>query len=253
VRPRIIPLLLLKEQGLYKTRKFQDPTYIGDPINAVRIFNEKEVDELCVLDIDAHRYGGHPKFDVIKDLASECFMPLCYGGGIRDIDMVREILSIGVERVVINSAAYTNPSLIQNLADTFGTSTIVVSIDVKQSWLGNQNVMIHGGTEKIPFSPVEWAVELEKRGAGEIMLNSIDHDGEMKGYNLDLIRSVVSAVRVPVIAAGGAGGLEDLAECTSSTGASAVAAGAMFVFHGKHRAVLLSYVSEAEARQATWY
>ena len=203
MRSRIIPILLLKGAGLYKTRKFTNETYIGDPINAVKIFNDKEVDELAFLDINAARTGKEPDFALLKDIAGECFMPLAYGGGVNSSEMVRELIGIGIEKIVINSAAYTKPKLIRELAERFGTSTLVGSMDVKRNWLGKEQVYIRGGTEKIPKSPEVWAQELEANGIGEILVNSIDRDGEMTGYDLDLIRRVSSAVSVPVVAAGG--------------------------------------------------
>lgn len=246
MRPRIIPILLLKGGGLYKTRGFENPTYIGDPINAVKIFNEKEVDELCFLDIAAARSGADPDFAIIKDIAGECFMPLSYGGGIKTAEMVKELLGIGIEKVIVNSATYTIPGLVPELASRFGVSTVVGSIDVKKTWTGKEKVMIHGGSESIPYGPVEWAVELERRGVGEILINSINRDGEMSGYDLDLIKRVATSVNVPVVAAGGAGSIDDFLKAANQSGASAVAAGSMFVFQGKHRAVLITYPSEKQ-------
>lgn len=250
MRTRIIPLLLLKNQGIYKTRKFKDETYIGDPINAVRIFNEKQVDELGFLDIGAARKRSEPNFEVLRDIASECCMPLSYGGGISSSDMVRELIAIGIEKIVLNSAAWTDPSLVPKLSERFGSSTIVGSIDVKKNWRGREQVMIHGGTEKIDIDPVSWAKELESRGVGEIIINSIDRDGEMVGYDLDLVRRVATAVSVPVIAAGGAASVADLRSAINECGATAAAAGAMFVFQGKHRAVLITYPTEQERAEA---
>jgi cyclase len=246
MRSRVIPVLLLKNAGLYKTRKFRDEAYIGDPINAVRIFNEKEVDELAFLSIEAARSGSDPDLEVLKNIAGECFMPLAYGGGVKSSEMVSEILAIGIEKIIINSAAWTDPTLIPRLAEHFGSSTIVGSIDVKRSWTGREQVMIHGGQEKVRSTPEEWARELEHRGVGEIMINAIDRDGEMIGYDLDLVRRVASAVSVPVIAAGGASSVDDLRAAVKDAGASAAAAGALFVFQGKHRAVLITYPSTAE-------
>lgn len=250
LRTRIIPLLLLKGQGLYKTRKFRDETYIGDPINAVRIFNEKAVDELGFLDIGAARNGSDPNFDLLKDIASECFMPLSYGGGVKSVEMVRELVAIGIEKIVVNSAAWTDKGLITRIADHFGSSTVVGSIDVKSNWRGKEQVMICGGQEKIALAPVDWAQEMERRGVGEIMINAIDRDGEMTGYDLDLVRRVAGAVSVPVIAAGGASSISDLQAAVTEADATAAAAGAMFVFQGKHRAVLITYPTEEERLRA---
>ena len=246
MRTRIIPILLLKNAGLYKTRKFKNETYIGDPINAVRIFNEKEVDELAFLNISAARDGSDPDFDMLKDIASECFMPLSYGGGVKSVEMARALVAIGIEKIVVNSAPWRDKKLITRLADKLGSSSIVGSIDVKKNWRGKEQVFINGGQEKIPLSPIEWAQEMQRRGAGEILLNAIDRDGEMTGYDLGLVRRVADAVDVPVIAAGGARGVADFKSAVTEAKASAVAAGACFVFQGKHRAVLITYPSEAE-------
>ena len=246
MRNRIIPILLLKGEGLYKTRKFKDPVYVGDPVNCIKIFNEKEVDELSFLDIEATKKNSEPNFKVLKDIASECFMPLSYGGGINSLEMVRELTCIGFEKIIINSAAYINKKLIPQISKNFGVSTVVASIDVKKNWYGKEQVRICSGSEKIPYSPEEWAVELENQGAGEIIINSIDNDGEMNGYDLDLIKRISSIVSIPVIAAGGASTMEDFNNAIHKSGASAVAAGAMFVFHGKHRAVLIKYPEEKD-------
>jgi cyclase len=245
LRTRVIPCLLLRNGGLVKTVRFGDSTYVGDPINAVRIFNDKEVDELMFLDIGATRAGSGPNLDVLADIASEAFMPFGYGGGVRTIADVRRILATGVEKVVINSAAAGNPELVSAAADLVGSASIVVSIDVKRSWLGGYSVFVNGGTTNTHREPVEYARAVAKLGAGEILLNSIDRDGTMQGYDLELIRRVSSAVSVPVVAVGGAGRLEDFASAVAS-GASAVAAGSMFVFHGKHRAVLITYPQYSE-------
>lgn len=243
---RYIPVLLLKDGGLYKTRKFEKETYLGDPINTIKIFNDKLVDELVFLDIAAARRKTAPNIQVLKEIAGECFMPLAYGGGLTSVEQVREVLAIGFEKVVINSAAWTEPAFVPALAQYFGCSTIVGSIDVKRNWLGVEKVFIHGGTEAISMDVVSWARELERRGVGEIMINSIDRDGEMIGYDHDLIRKVAQAVSVPVIAVGGARNVVDLKSVIADANASAAAAGSMFVFQGKHRAVLISYPSAKE-------
>ncbi len=243
---RYIPVLLLKDGGLYKTRKFGKETYLGDPVNTIKIFNDKLVDELVFLDIAAARRRSEPNIEMLKEIAGECFMPLAYGGGITSVDQVREILAIGFEKIVVNSAAWTDPDLVPTLARVFGSSTVVGSIDVKKNWMGREKVYIHGGSKAIVMGVVEWARELEQRGVGEIMINSIDRDGEMTGYDLDLIKRVADAVSVPVIAAGGARDRDDLKAAVTDAGASAAAAGAMFVFQGKHRAVLISYPGSKE-------
>jgi imidazole glycerol-phosphate synthase subunit HisF len=247
---RVIPCLLLRNQGLVKTVKFKDPKYVGDPINAVRIFNDKEVDELLFLDISATNERKRPPLRVIGEIASECFMPLAYGGGIRTLDDIREIFTVGVEKVCINSYAVEDPSFVGKAADIFGSQSIVVSIDVKKSLLGRYEVFTHGGRSNTKIDPVTHAIEMEQRGAGELFLNSIDRDGTMQGYDIELIRKVASAVRIPVIACGGAGKLSDLTDAWKKGGASAVSAGSMFVFHGKHRAVLISYPGQEELKNA---
>jgi cyclase len=248
-RVRVIPILLLKNNGLYKTLKFKDPKYIGDPINAIRIFNEKLVDELCFLDITVSKGNKEPKFEIIKDIASECFMPLSYGGGVNSLEMIREILNVGVEKVSINTQAFKNPNLIKEAATFFGSSTIVVSMDVKKNIFGKYQVYINGGEEKTNVDPIEWAKKIESLGAGEILLNSIDRDGTLEGYDINLIKSVTSVVNIPVIAAGGASSLQDFSRAIHEGKSAAVAAGAFFVFQGRHRAVLITYPNESEIEQ----
>ncbi|MGF1533156.1 MAG: AglZ/HisF2 family acetamidino modification protein [Bernardetiaceae bacterium] len=245
-RIRVIPMLLLKKAGLYKTVKFKDPKYVGDPINALKIFNEKEVDEMVFLDITASRENHSPNIGMLADIASECFMPLCYGGGITSVDMMREVLHVGVEKIALNTQAVLNPSLITEAAQAFGSSTVVVSIDAKKTLFGGYQVFIRGGQEKTKLDPVAWAKEVERLGAGEILINAIDLDGTMKGYDLKLIKSVAEAVNIPVIAAGGAGSLSDFRAAVREGGASAVGAGSFFVFQGKHRAVLITYPTPAD-------
>jgi len=244
LKQRVIPCLLLKDKGLVKTVKFKDPTYVGDPINAVRIFNDKEVDELLFLDITASVEGRRPPFKVIADIASECFMPLGYGGGIRSLEDIRTLFSSGVEKACINSCAVENPSLIKSASDTFGSQSIVVSIDVKKSLFGKNVVHTYSGRKNTGLDPAEYAQRVEEMGAGEIFLNCIDRDGTMRGYDVELVRKVVDAVSIPVVACGGAGKLENIREVLDKGGASAAAAGSLFVFHGKHRAVLISYPSK---------
>lgn len=248
--PRVIPCLLLKNAGLVKTVRFKDPTYVGDPINAVKIFNDKEVDELIFLDIAATVERKKPQLTLLARIAGESFMPFSYGGGIRSVDEIRDILRLGVEKVCINSQAVENPPFIQDAARVFGSSTIVVSLDVKKSFLGKYEVVIHGGRKRTRLDPVQHARFMEKMGAGELMVNSVDRDGTMAGYDLDLIKRVSEAVSIPVIACGGAGRISDFGEAVKKGGASAVAAGSLFVFHGKHRAVLISYPSIKDIREA---
>lgn len=240
LRVRVIPCLLLRGGGLYKTTRFSKPVYIGDPINAVRIFNEKEVDELIFLDIGATSEGREPNFPLLRDIASECFMPMAYGGGIRDTDQVRRILSTGFEKVVINTAAQEHPALIEEVAKLTGSQSVVVSVDVKKDIFGRYTMMTCGGRKKSLIDPVAFVVEAEQRGAGEIMVNSIDRDGTMSGYDLAIIKRIAESVSVPVVACGGAGRVVDFVAAIKDAGATAVAAGAMFVFHGPHRAVLIN-------------
>jgi len=247
---RVIPCLLLRNQGLVKTVKFRDPKYVGDPINAVKIFNDKEVDELLFLDITATVERKAPPMKVIAEIASECFMPLAYGGGIRSMEDVRQIFTVGVEKVCVNTHAVEDPEFIRQAADIFGSQSIVVSIDVKKSLFGKHEVHTHGGTRNTKLDPVEHAVRMEQLGAGELFLNSIDRDGTQQGFDIDLLRRVAAAVRIPVIACGGAGTVDHLRQAVKDGGASAVSAGSMFVFHGKHRAVLISYPGQDELKQA---
>ncbi|SNB45056.1 AglZ/HisF2 family acetamidino modification protein [Geobacter sp. DSM 9736] len=245
LRTRVIPCLLLKGQGLVKTQKFKDPKYVGDPINAIKIFNEKEVDELVLLDIAASVEEREPNFKIIEEVASECFMPLGYGGGIRSLEQIKTIFSLGVEKVIINTSAHDSPDLVRAASDTFGSQSIVVSIDVKKNFFGKYEVHTLSGSRNTKQDPVQYALEMEQRGAGELILNSVDRDGMMAGYDLQLVCRVAGAVGVPVIACGGAGNVAHLAEA-AARGASALAAGSMFVFQGKHRAVLISYPERKE-------
>jgi len=245
LKHRVIPILLLQNDGLIKTTKFKDPKYVGDPINAIRIFNDKEVDELVFLDILASKEKRGIDFDLIENLASECFMPLCYGGGVKDVDSIRRILKLGVEKVSLNSAAFENPDFVKEAVKLFGSSTIVISIDVKKNLWGTYEVWTNGGTKNTKLNPLEAAKKMEDLGAGEILLNSIDKDGTMLGYDNKLIDHVSRSISLPLIAVGGAGKTSDFSAAISS-GASAVAAGSMFVFHGKHKAVLITYPDRKE-------
>ena len=241
---RVIPCLLLRGYGLVKTRKFKDPVYICDPVNAVRIFSEKEVDELVILDIDASREGREPNFDLINEIAGECFMPVAYGGGIRTLDQVRRLIRCGVEKVVINSAAVESTQIITEAAEVFGSQAVVAAVDVRRTLLGSYKVVAKSGTVESRFKLDEYLQRLQTAGAGEIFINSVDRDGGMAGYDLELLRLVTKNVTVPVVACGGAGTVEHLSQAIKEGGASAVAAGSMFVFHGRHRAVLINYPDE---------
>ncbi len=246
LRTRVIPCLLLKGDGLVKTKAFKDPVYVGDPTNAIRIFNDKEVDELVLLDIQASREGRGPAFKTIREFAEECFMPVAYGGGIRSIDDARAVLALGVEKIVVNTMAVEQPQLIADLAAEFGAQAVVVSIDARKKFLGGYEVYKAGGTKKTGLTPVDFARRMVALGAGELLVTSIDRDGMMNGYDLALIRDIADAVPVPVIASGGAATLDHFAQAVINGHASAVAAGSMFVFHGRHRAVLISYPTREE-------
>lgn len=243
---RIIPCLLLKNNGLVKTVKFRESTYIGDPINTIKIFNEKEVDEIIFLDIDATKTKKEPPYDLIRNISSECFMPFSYGGGIHSVQQIDKIINSGAEKIVINSNAFLERNFVKQAVDQFGSSTIVVSIDVKKDLLRGNTVYIKGGTQSTGKNPVEYAREIENEGAGEILINSIDRDGVMSGYDIELIRSITQSVKIPVIACGGAGKLDDFRSAVIDGGASAAAAGSFFVFQGKRRAVLITYPSYSE-------
>lgn len=245
-RARVIPCLLLRGHGLVKTRRFKDPVYVGDPVNAVRIFSEKEVDELVVLDIDASREGREPDYELIAEIAGECFMPVAYGGGIRTLDQVRKLIRSGVEKVVVNSVALESTDVITAAAEVFGSQAVVAGIDVRKPLLGGYKVVGKSATVEAKVKLDEHVRRVVAAGAGEIFLNSVDRDGTMSGYDLELVRTVAQLVDVPVVASGGAGTLEHLRQAVHDAGASAVAAGSMFVFHGKHRAVLINYPARAE-------
>ena len=238
---RVMPCLLLKNGSLVKTVKFKDPGYIGDPINAIRIFNEKEVDELIFLDISATVEKRQPPFKVLSEIASECFMPVTYGGGVRDVETIRQILSLGIEKVAINSHAVENPDFVRAAAEKFGSSTIVVSMDVRRKMFGKYEVVIHGGRKSTGRDPVEFASAMEKLGAGEILLTAVDRDGTQEGYDVELVKSVTSVVGIPVIACGGAGKIEDFRLAVKEGGASACAVGSMVVYFGRNRAVLITF------------
>ncbi len=243
---RVIPCLLLKGRGLYKTVRFREPRYVGDPINAVRIFNDKGVDELVVLDIVASLEDRGPDLELLRDIASEAFVPLCYGGGVRTVEQFAALFRLGVEKVAVNTGLVEVPGLIAEASRRFGGQSVIASIDVKRTMLGRYRVHVRGGRQATGLDPVTAARQAEDAGAGEILLNSIDRDGTMQGMDLALIRSVADAVSVPLVAVGGAGSIEHIAEAIAQGGASAVAAGSLFVFTGRHRAVLITYPSEAE-------
>lgn len=246
LRARIIPVLLLRNSGLVKSVQFKNHRYVGDPLIAVRIFNEKEVDELILIDIDAGAKQHISSLDRIRDIASECFMPVCYGGGIRTLDDIRALFRLGIEKVSINTMTAEAPDLVKGAAAEFGSQSIVASIDVKKSFFGRHHVFTHCGSVNTMLNPVDHARHMEKLGAGEILLTSIDRDGMMNGYDMPLIQEVAHAVNIPVIACGGAGSPSHCAQAIRDAGAHAAAAGSCFVFYGKHKAVLINYPSSIE-------
>ena len=246
LKTRVMPCLLSRNGRLVKTVKFKNPAYVGDPVNAIKIYNEKEVDELILVDITATIEEKTPSFELLSEIASECFMPLTYGGGVRDIEDMRRIFGLGIEKIAVNSYAFENPSFITAAAALFGNQSVVLSIDVKKNWLGRYSVFTHGGRKDTKRDPVEYAREMERLGAGEILLNSIDRDGTMEGYDTDLIKSVTEVVGIPVIACGGAGSVDDFGKAVRIGGASAVAAGSMVVYQGKNRGVLINFPSREE-------
>ena len=240
LKTRVIPVLLLKNSGFVKTSQFAEAKYIGDPINIVRILNEKEVDEIVIMDISATSDKREPNYELLKDLASEAFMPLAYGGGITSIQQIERLFSIGIEKIVLNSIVGIFPDLIRTASKIVGSSSVVVCIDVKSKLIGKPTVFIQGGKVDTKQDPVQYAKKVQELGAGELIFQSIDRDGTQKGYDLAMIQKIAKAVEIPLVALGGAGSLEDFRSAVEY-GASAVAAGSMFVFHGKHKAVLVTY------------
>lgn len=247
LRPRIIPCLLVKNRGLVKTARFDNPKYVGDPINAVRIFNEKAVDELIVADIDATARDHEPDYNMIRNLAAECRMPLCYIGGVKTSEQIEQIVSLGVEKVGISSAAVQTPMLISEAAKRVGSQSVVVVMDVKKTRLSRRyEVFTHNGIRQTGLHPVEFAQRAESLGAGEIVINSIDCDGQMKGYDLSLVDQIRDVVSLPLSVLGGAGSLEDIEGLIRRYGIIGAAAGSLFVFKGKYRAVLINYPDRHE-------
>ena len=240
IKTRVIPCLLLKESGLVKGVGFKNHTYVGDPINAVRIFNDKEVDEMIFLDIDATRIKQGPNFELIKDIASEAFMPFAYGGGVTKIEHIEKLFKLGVEKVVLNTVCGSDLSFLSEASRIAGSQSIVGSIDVKKSLFGKYKVFTNSGRTELKESPIELALSLQNAGVGEIMVTSIDLEGTRKGMDLQLIEAISKAVSVPVVASGGVGDLDHFKQAALA-GASAVAAGSYFTFHGKHKAVLITY------------
>jgi len=246
--PRVIPVLLLSNNGLVKTKQFNDAIYIGDPINAVKIFNDKEVDEIVFLDIEASKKAQEPNYEIIKKIASECFMPLAYGGGITQLDQVDKILNIGVEKIIINSCAISNPNIINQIAKVTGSQSVVISIDIKKTFFGNFSIYSHSKAKVVSTSIIDYLKKVEELGAGEIIINYVDNDGMMNGYDIKLLNMIRDTIKIPFVACGGAGSVGDLKEGIELGGAHAVAAGSMFVFHGKHNAVLINYLNEEQLK-----
>jgi cyclase len=251
-RPRIIPTLLIDDRDLIKTINFKKPTYLGDPVNALKIFNRKGIDEMAVLDISASKKGLEPDFELLTDMASEAFMPLSYGGGIKTLDQVRKLLAIGYEKVVLNTSLVEDEQLVKDAVALAGSQSVVASIDAKIV-NGQYKCVICDGTKVIDMSPVELAKHAEELGVGEIFLNSIDRDGMMEGYDIDLVNQVVNAVDIPVTACGGAGGISDLKDVIENGHAHAAAGGSMFVYYGRLKAVLITAPTEEELTDAGIY
>jgi cyclase len=241
LRTRIIPALLLKEDALVKTVRFRAPSYIGDPINTVRIFNELEVDELVFLDIEATTKDKKPNLKVLREIADECFMPLAYGGGITTFETAAEIFGIGFEKVVLNTAAHTHPQILDQIASNFGSQAVVASVDVKKNFWGKYEVWILSASKNTKKNPVEWCRQLENMGVGEIFLTSVDREGTWFGLDVELTRQVSEATNIPVIAHGGAGSIEHIRSAVIDGKASAVALGSMVVYQQKGMGVLVNF------------
>ena len=246
LRPRIIPSLLLQDNGLVKTVNFKNPKYVGDPINAVKIFNEKEVDELAVFDIDATAKGLEPNYSLIERIANQSRMPLCYGGGVKTIEQAQKIFGLGIEKIALSSAVLQNPDLITQIADRVGAQSVIVVLDVKKKLFGGYEVYTHNGKKATGINPFDFAEKAQQLGAGEIIINSIDQDGVMKGYDMNLIDKVREKISLPLTVLGGAGSLQDIEEVIKKHKIIGVAAGSLFVFKGVYKAVLINYPTKKE-------
>lgn len=246
LRPRIIPSLLIQDNGLVKTVNFKNPKYVGDPINAVKIFNEKAVDELAIFDIDATVLAKEPNYSLIERLASQSMMPLCYGGGVKTVEQAQRIFSLGIEKIALSSAVLQNPKLITQIADRVGAQSVIVVLDVKKKLLGGYEVFTHNGKKATGINPFKFVEEAQKLGAGEIVINSIDKDGVMKGYDMDLIAKIREKITLPMTVLGGAGSLQDIEKVIDIHGVIGVAAGSLFVFKGPYKAVLINYPTQIE-------
>lgn len=245
---RVMPVLLLQDGGLFKTRQFKKPVYVGDPINTIRIFNEKEVDEIIVLDIGASKARREPDYALIEECAEECFMPLTYGGGVTDLSQAARLFNLGVEKICLQTSALRDLSLVTQIANRFGSQAVAVSVDIKRTWLGKPQLFSAASGDSVSRPWLDFARDAEAAGAGEIMLNAVDQDGTLAGPDLKLIKQASDALSVPLVAVGGISSLQDIRAAVDA-GASAVGAGAFFVFHGPHRAVLITYPRYAELEE----
>lgn len=246
LRPRIIPSLLIQDNGLVKTVNFKNPKYVGDPINAVKIFNEKAVDELAIFDIDATVLGKEPNYSLIERLASQSMMPLCYGGGVKTVEQAQRIFSLGIEKIALSSSVLHNPQLITQIAERVGAQSVIVVLDVKKKLLGGYEVYTHNGKKATGINPFKFVADAQELGAGEIVINSIDRDGVMKGYDLDLIAKIREKISLPMTVLGGAGSLNDIEKVINAHGVIGVAVGSLFVFKGPYKAVLINYPTQIE-------
>ena len=249
LKPRIIPCLLVKDGGLVKTINFKTPTYIGDPVNAVKIFNEKEADELFLLDIDATSNGFEPNYKMISQIATECRMPLCYGGGIKTVEQAKKIIGLGVEKLAISSGALENQAMINNIASEVGSQSVSVVLDVKKKLFGGYEVYTNNGLKRLNKDPFDLISKIEEMGAGEIVINSIDNDGKMKGYDIDLAKKVRKITNIQLSISGGAGSLDDIKALIKECGVVGAIAGSLFVFKGRFKAVLINYPSSADKKK----
>lgn len=249
LKPRLIPSLLIRDKDLIKTVQFQKPKYIGDPLNAVRIFNEKEVDEITIFDIGATFENKEPNFKLIERLSQECQMPMCYGGGIKTISQIKQIISLGVEKISISSAALFNPELIQEAVDCVGSQSVVVTLDISKSrFFNKETIFTHNGKKAFPKDLFSFLNQIENHGAGEIIINNINKEGLMQGYDLELVKKISKRTNIPLTFLGGAGSLEDIRSIWNIDSTIGAAAGSIFVFKGKFNAVLINYPSRDEKK-----
>ncbi|MDQ0782860.1 AglZ/HisF2 family acetamidino modification protein [Chryseobacterium sp. W4I1] len=246
LRPRIIPSLLIQDNGLVKTVNFKNPKYVGDPINAVKIFNEKEVDELAIFDIDATTKGLEPNYSLIERIANQSRMPLCYGGGVKTVEQAQRIFGLGIEKIALSSAVLEHPDLITQIADRVGAQSVIVVLDVKKKLFGGYEVYTHNGKKGTGINPFDFIEKAQRLGAGEIVINSIDQDGVMKGYDMSLIEKAREKTSLPMTVLGGAGSLDDIKKVIDKHKIIGVAAGSLFVFKGKYKAVLINYPIKEE-------